>query len=141
MSNGHLSLAGSVGALFQPELPRVRMVGSVCRVLYLELLFSASAAHSSDWVSNGHSTHLAPAGAVRGTSYHSLVLGTSSTGTEQFKCLTIVCSSTNVQVASINTRDSAALSYVIRESSQVGYKIESSRYRYPARLMIVLHVT
>ena len=61
VSNGHLSLAGSVGALFQPELPRVRMVGSVCRVLYLELLFSASAAHSSDWFSNGRSTHLAPA--------------------------------------------------------------------------------
>ena len=49
--------------------------GSVCRVACFELLFSANSAHSADWFSMAVSTHLAPAGAVWGTTFHSRVLG------------------------------------------------------------------
>ena len=75
MSNGHLSLAGSVGALFDPELPRVRMVGQIAAFHIFELLFSTESAHSSDWFSMAVLTHLAPARAVWGTNLPSRVSG------------------------------------------------------------------
>ena len=58
MSNGHLSLAGSVGALFDPGLPRVRMVGQIAAFHIFELLFSTESAHFVRLVqSNGRLTH------------------------------------------------------------------------------------